>query len=127
MFRERSIEANSMNRIFSSLLADYNEKVDSGIIHPEFPASVKDNFSFGAEIFLGHLRYGTSGGYSEASCHPYFRRNNWPTRNLMVAGNFNMTNTGELNERLIDSGHEAIVFDWCRSSVLSIVLTLVVI
>ena len=117
MFRERSVEANSMNRIFGCLLEDFNKKVDDGIIHPEFPASVKDNFSFGAEIFLGHLRYGTSGGYTEASCHPYFRRNNWPTRNLMVAGNFNMTNTGELNERLIDRGQHPI-FDTDTQTIL---------
>lgn len=108
MFRERSVEANSLNLIFGRLLEDFNHKVDKGIIHPEFPASVKENFDFGAEIFLGHLRYGTSGGYTEASCHPYFRRNNWPTRNLMVAGNFNMTNTQELNRRLIDRGQHPI-------------------
>lgn len=117
MFRERSIEANSMNRIFGRLLEDFNKKVDNGIIHPEFPASVKDNFDFGAEIFLGHLRYGTSGGYSEASCHPYFRRNNWPTRNLMVAGNFNMTNTHELNNRLINRGQHPI-FDTDTQTIL---------
>ncbi|QXD22478.1 amidophosphoribosyltransferase [Opitutia bacterium ISCC 51] len=117
MFRERSVEANSMNRIFGRLLEDFNKKVDAGIIHPEFPASVKGNFDFGAEIFLGHLRYGTSGGYTETSCHPYFRRNNWPTRNLMVAGNFNMTNTGELNERLIDRGQHPI-FDTDTQTIL---------
>ena len=117
MFRERSAKANSMNRIFSSLLDDYNSKVEDGTIHPEFPATVKEHFDFGAEIFLGHLRYGTSGGYSEASCHPYFRRNNWPTRNLMVAGNFNMTNTEELNERLIDRGQHP-VFDTDTQTIL---------
>jgi len=117
MFRERSAKANSMNRIFSRLLDDYNAKVDSGTIHPEFAATVKDNFDFGAEIFLGHLRYGTSGGYSEKSCHPYFRRNNWPTRNLMVAGNFNMTNTDELNKRLIDRGQHP-VFDTDTQTIL---------
>ncbi|MCZ6672559.1 MAG: amidophosphoribosyltransferase, partial [Verrucomicrobia bacterium] len=96
---------------------DYNQKVDGGIIHPEFAATVKENFDFGAEIYLGHLRYGTSGGYSESSCHPYFRRNNWPTRNLMVAGNFNMTNTGELNERLINRGQHPI-FDTDTQTIL---------
>ncbi|MDA0346520.1 MAG: class II glutamine amidotransferase [Verrucomicrobia bacterium] len=117
MFRKRSAEANSMSRIFSSLLDDYNSKVDEGTIHPEFATTVKDHFDFGAEIFLGHLRYGTSGGYSEASCHPYFRRNNWPTRNLMVAGNFNMTNTDELNRRLIDRGQHP-VFDTDTQTIL---------
>lgn len=117
MFRERSIEANSMSRIFSRLLEDYDKKIEAGIIHPEFATTVKDNFDFGAEIFLGHLRYGTSGGYTEESCHPYFRRNNWPTRNLMVAGNFNMTNTDELNNRLIDRGQHP-VFDTDTQTIL---------
>tara|TARA_B100001123_G_C15309926_1_gene1024017 strand:- start:529 stop:2445 length:1917 start_codon:yes stop_codon:yes gene_type:complete len=117
MFRERNIESNSLNLIFSDLLKELNEKVDAGTIHPEFSATVKDHFSFGAEIFLGHLRYGTSGGYSEASCHPYFRRNNWPTRNLMVAGNFNMTNTKELNQRLINRGQHP-VFDTDTQTIL---------
>ncbi len=117
MFRERSIEANSMSRIFSRLLEDYDKKIEAGIIHPEFATTVKDNFDFGAEIFLGHLRYGTSGGYTEESCDPYFRRNNWPTRNLMVAGNFNMTNTDELNNRLIDRGQHP-VFDTDTQTIL---------
>jgi amidophosphoribosyltransferase len=117
MFRERTIESNSMNLIFGRLLDDFNKMVDNGTIHPEFPATIKDNFDFGAEIFLGHLRYGTSGGYSEASCHPYFRRNNWPTRNLMVAGNFNMTNTKELNQRLINRGQHP-VFDTDTQTIL---------
>ena len=117
MFRERSIETNSMNRIFSRLLKEFHEKVDTGTIHPEFATTVKDHFDFAAEIFLGHLRYGTSGGYSEASCHPYFRRNNWPTRNLMIAGNFNMTNTKELNQRLIDRGQHP-VFDTDTQTIL---------
>ncbi len=117
MFRERSIKANSLSRMTNKLLDKYQKKVDAGIIHPEFAQSVKENFDFGAEIFLGHLRYGTSGGYSEASCHPYFRRNNWQTRNLMVAGNFNMTNTDELNKRLISRGQHPI-FDTDTQTIL---------
>ena len=57
---------------------------------------------------MGHLRYGTSGGYSLSACHPYFRRSPWPTRNLMLAGNFNMTNTLELNDSLIAMGQHPI-------------------
>ncbi len=117
IFRKRSIQPNPLNLIFNGLIDGYKAKVERGDIHPEFAATVKENFDFGAEIYLGHLRYGTSGGYSESSCHPYFRRNNWPTRNLMVAGNFNMTNTSELNERLIDRGQHPI-FDTDTQTIL---------
>jgi len=78
------------------------------VIHPEFTDTVKKNFDFGAELYLGHLRYGTSGGYSLSASHPFFRRSPWPTRNLMLAGNFNMTNTMELNNSLIAIGQHPI-------------------
>jgi amidophosphoribosyltransferase len=74
MFRERNIKSNPLDRIFRTLLAQYQEKVSAGDIHPEFADTVKRNFDFGGELLLGHLRYGTSGGYSLSSCHPYFRR-----------------------------------------------------
>ena len=69
---------------FKGQLKAYQKMVDKGIIHPEFPETVKDNFPFGGEILLGHLRYGTSGVYSSTSCHPYVRESNWPTKNLML-------------------------------------------
>jgi amidophosphoribosyltransferase len=78
------------------------------VIHPEFAETVKRNFDFGGELLMGHLRYGTSGGYSMSSCHPYFRRSPWPTRNLALCGNFNITNTAELNKSLIAIGHHPI-------------------
>ncbi|MFA5057860.1 MAG: amidophosphoribosyltransferase, partial [Opitutaceae bacterium] len=108
MFRERNIKANPLDRIFKDLLKQYADKVAGGTIHPEFPDTVKKHFDFGAELYLGHLRYGTSGGYSLSACHPYFRRSPWPTRNLMLGGNFNMTNTKELNDSLIGMGQHPI-------------------
>ena len=108
MFRERNIKANPLDRIFKELLQQYAEMVASGTIHPEFTDTVKKNFDFGAELYLGHLRYGTSGGYSLSASHPFFRRSPWPTRNLMLAGNFNMTNTMELNNSLIAIGQHPI-------------------
>lgn len=104
MFRERNIKANPLDKIFKELLGQYQGKVDAGTIHPEFADTVKKNFDFGAEAYLGHLRYGTSGGYSISACHPFFRKSPWTTRNLMLAGNFNMTNTAELNEQLVGMG-----------------------
>jgi amidophosphoribosyltransferase len=67
-------------------------------------AYLKDNFAFTGEVFLGHLRYGTFGGNSIENCHPFLRQNNWMTRNLVVAGNFNLTNVDELFQLLIDLG-----------------------
>src|SRR4051812_3022045 len=108
MFRERSVKSKPLDKIFKTLLAQYNEKVDAGIVHPEFADTVKRHFDFGGELLLGHLRYGTSGGYNISSCHPYFRRSPWPTRNLALCGNFNLTNTDELNRSLIAMGQHPI-------------------
>ena len=108
MFRERCVKSSPLDKIFKTLIKSYQEKVDAGTIHPEFADTVKRNFDFGGELYLGHLRYGTSGGYNISSCHPYFRRSSWPTRNLALAGNFNMTNTAELNDSLIAMGQHPI-------------------
>jgi amidophosphoribosyltransferase len=108
MFRERNVEPNPLDKIFQALLARYNQLVADGTAHPEFPHTVKKSYDFCGELYLGHLRYGTSGGYNLSACHPYFRRSPWPTRNLMLAGNFNMTNTAALNERLTAIGQHPI-------------------
>ena len=108
MFRERSIKSNPLARIFNGQLEEYNKLVASGTVHPEFPATVKQNFDYGGEVLLGHLRYGTSGVYSSANCHPFVRQSNWPTKNLMLAGNFTITNEKELNNSLIERGQHPI-------------------
>ena len=108
MFRERCVKANPLDKIFRGLLNNYHKQVDKGNIHPEFSETVKQNFDFGGELLLGHLRYGTSGGYNISSCHPFFRRSPWPTRNLALCGNFNLTNTSELNSNLISMGQHPI-------------------
>lgn len=63
-----------------------------------------ENVAFTGEVWLGHLRYGTHGKNSIENCHPMLRRNNWRSRNLVMAGNFNMTNVDELFDILIDLG-----------------------
>ncbi|MBW7894451.1 MAG: amidophosphoribosyltransferase [Opitutaceae bacterium] len=108
MFRERSVKANPLDKIFKTLLGQYNDQVDAGVIHPEFPDTVRKSFDFGGELLMGHLRYGTSGGYNMSSCHPFFRRSPWPTRNLALCGNFNLTNTTELNASLTAMGQHPI-------------------
>lgn len=108
MFRERCVKANPLDKIFKTLLKQYHDQEAAGVLHPEFAETVKRNFEFGGEVLMGHLRYGTSGGYNSASCHPFFRRSPWPTRNLALCGNFNMTNTTELNNSLIAIGQHPI-------------------
>lgn len=108
MFRERSIHSKALDKIFKKLLAEYHDKVTKGEVFPEFPETIKNNFDYAAELLMGHLRYGTSGEYSESSCHPYFRRSNWPTKSLMLAGNFNITNSDQLNKNLIARGQHPI-------------------
>lgn len=68
------------------------------------PYYLKNRFAFTGELFLGHLRYGTYGGNSIENCHPFLRQNNWMTRNLVLAGNFNLTNVDELFSLLVELG-----------------------
>ena len=108
MFRERSVKTNALDRIFKDTLKQYEKLQRNGDILPDYVPSIKSKYDFCAEYYMGHLRYGTSGGYSLSVCHPFFRRSSWPTKNLMLAGNFNMTNTKELNESLIAMGQHPI-------------------
>lgn len=85
----------------NSKFIDINEKDPAKLKDTEW---LKDNVSFVAELLLGHLRYGTFGGNNIEYCHPFLRQNNWKTRNLVLAGNFNMTNVDELFGLLINLG-----------------------
>ena len=108
MARDRSIKTNPLSRIFQGQLKDYQKKIDRGVIHPEFPDTVKKHFGYGGEVLMGHLRYGTSGVYSSNNCHPFVRQSNWPTKNLMLAGNFTITNEKDINNDLINRGQHPI-------------------
>ena len=108
LFRDREIGAQGLTQIFTRQIKTYADKVREAVIVPEFPETVKRHFDFGGEVLLGHLRYGTSGNFDSVSCHPYARKSIWPTRNLLVAGNFNLTNTSELNASLTERGAHVI-------------------
>ncbi len=108
MSRVRSARPDSLGAVFRAQMSHYDSLVKKGRIQPADLESVKMNFDYGAELLMGHLRYGTSGEFTTASCHPYLRRSNWPTRSLMVLGNFNMTNTRELNQIMIDRGQHPV-------------------
>jgi len=102
--RYRSIDPKPIQDIFDHINKRFYQ---IGEENPELLKDVnylKKNAGFTGELFLGHLRYGTFGRNSIESCHPFLRQNNWITRNLVVAGNFNLTNVDELFEVLIEIG-----------------------
>ena len=106
--RRRDSEKDGLARIFNKELEELDSMQNKGTVNLDDPQSLRKNFDFAGEILMGHLRYGTSGGNEEGSCHPYLRRSNWPTRTLMVQGNFNMTNTGQLNKKMVSRGQHPV-------------------
>ena len=102
--RARSIDTNPIQDLFGQIGGRFNQ------LASEFPEKLKDvaylkkHTGFTGELFLGHLRYGTFGRNSIESCHPFLRQNNWMTRNLVLAGNFNLTNVDELFDSLLAIG-----------------------
>ena len=102
--RYRSIENNPMQDIYNRIQKRVQELLNGKIENIKDVSWVKKNLPFACEAYLGHLRYGTFGSNSIESCHPFLRQSNWMSRNLILAGNFNMTNTSELIEELISIG-----------------------
>lgn len=106
--RLRSIKPKAPQDIFGHI---NNAFVEAQKNHPEqykSPAWQKENIPFLGEVLLGHLRYGTFGKNGVASCHPFKRQNNWMSRNLVVAGNFNLTNVDELFTHLLELGQHPV-------------------
>ena len=102
--RVRSNHAQPIQDVFAQINSRINEELT---INPEYAESValqKANIPYLGELFLGHVRYGTFGKNSIESVHPFLRQNNWMHRNLILAGNFNMTNVKELFENLVELG-----------------------
>jgi len=102
--RKRAVGSGAITEIFEDIYTKFRnlEAKDPGIL--EDPLKLKVSAGFTGELFLGHLRYGTFGQNSIESCHPFLRQNNWMTRNLIVAGNFNLTNVDELFGLLVELG-----------------------
>ena len=102
--RTRSIAKSPIQDIFDQINGRFQQ------IQNEYPENLKNidylkkHVGFTGELFLGHLRYGTFGRNSIESCHPFLRQNNWITRNLVIAGNFNLTNVDELFDVLVNVG-----------------------
>ena len=102
--RYRSVDTNSIGDIFGKVQKRIAEGIAGDASRLSDVPWLKENLPFTGEVFLGHLRYGTYGGNTIEACHPFLRQNNWPTRNLIVAGNFNMTNVDELFNELVELG-----------------------
>jgi len=101
--RYRSNEQNPIRDVFGKVQKAYKKARKTGG-NIEDPAWVYNHLPFTGELFLGHLRYGTFGRNSIEYVHPVMRQNNWKSRNLVLAGNFNLTNTNELFNKLIELG-----------------------
>jgi amidophosphoribosyltransferase len=102
--RTRSIKKSPIQDIFDQINSRFKSIAQNNPTHLKDVDFLKKNVGFTGELFLGHLRYGTFGRNSIESCHPFLRQNNWITRNLVVAGNFNLTNVDELFEVLVRIG-----------------------
>ena len=101
--RQRSASKTALGDIFEEVFRALDEIPKE---HREDLEYLKKHYPYAGELLLGHLRYGTYGGNSIENIHPFLRQNNWMARNLMLAGNYNITNTQELFEALIELGQQ---------------------
>ena len=124
MFREREmVSAERIGEVFDKQMKEFrrtgrrindkrkDDRHESGaefLPFEEDPVAIKREFQLAGEINVGHLRYGTSGDFGKGCLHPYLRRTAWPTTSLMVMGNFNLTNTDELNQTMMRRGQHPV-------------------
>ena len=101
IFRERATGSGAIDDIFGKVHETFHQFAPEKLNDIDF---VKKSVPFAAELFLGHLRYSTTGKSGAAYLHPLLRRNNWASRSLALAGNFNMTNVDEMFNQLLAEG-----------------------
>ena len=102
--RIRSTEKQPIQDVFGKINVRINSELKSNPSIVDDIEKLKSKVPYLAEVLLGHVRYGTFGGNSVENVHPFLRQNNWKHRNLILAGNFNMTNSNELFNSLIELG-----------------------
>jgi amidophosphoribosyltransferase len=110
IFRQRSNQANPIKEIFGLIYQDIDALTLNHQEELKNPAFIKENIPFACDIYLGHLRYGTYGNYNIDYVHPVSRENNWKSKNLVMAGNFNLTNVGEVFSSLVELGQNPVDF-----------------
>lgn len=107
MFRERAEGSNAITEIFGNVQKKFKNFTKEQLTNPEF---AKVNIPFAGELYMGHLRYSTTGKSGLSYVHPFLRRNNWRAKNLCLCGNFNMTNIDEIFERLLRQGQSPRIY-----------------
>ncbi|MDO9580743.1 MAG: amidophosphoribosyltransferase [Bacteroidales bacterium] len=110
IFRQRSNLSNPIKEIFNLIYEDIDLTTRNHPDEIKEPAFIKGNLPFACDIYLGHLRYGTYGNYNIDYVHPVSRENNWRSKNLVMAGNFNLTNVGEVFNSLVELGQNPVDF-----------------
>ena len=106
IFRERALGTQAIQNIFDKVSPDL-EKINLENMSPQ---EVEERAPFIGEIYLGHLRYSTTGKSGMSYVHPFLRRNNWPSRNLLLCGNFNMTNVDEIFRKVVEKGQHPRIY-----------------
>ncbi len=106
VFRERALGPNAITDIFSHVMPT----LEHAHVEDMPPAEVEAYAPFVGEIYMGHLRYSTTGKRGISYVHPFLRRNNWRSRNLMMCGNFNMTNVDEVFQSIVDKGQHPRIY-----------------
>lgn len=101
MFRERAEGKNAITEIFGNVRKVFKEESPENMTDIEY---VRKKLPFAGELYMGHLRYSTTGKKGLSYVHPFMRRNNWRAKNLCLCGNFNMTNVEEIFQKLIQQG-----------------------
>jgi amidophosphoribosyltransferase len=110
IFSHRSNLANPIQEIFSAIYQDIDNVRKLNGADFNNPDYIRERVPFACDIYLGHLRYGTYGNYNIDYVHPVSRENNWKSRNLVIAGNFNLTNVGEVFSSLVKLGQTPVDF-----------------
>lgn len=102
--RYKSVEEKPMEAVFKRIYSRIDEVLEKNPKKKKDWSFLKEHTPFLGEVYLGHLRYGTYGANAMENCHPFLRQNNWRSRNLILAGNFNLTNVDTLFDVLMDLG-----------------------
>ena len=110
IFRHRSKETNAIGDIFANIYKDIDSVTRNNAGEISDPNFLRENMPFACDLYLGHVRYGTYGNYGIDYVHPVSRENNWKSKNLVMAGNFNLTNVGEVFNNLLRLGQTPVDF-----------------
>lgn len=107
MFRERAEGSNAITEIFGTVQKKFKNLTPQQLSDVEY---AKKNLPFAGELYMGHLRYSTTGKSGLSYVHPFLRRNNWRAKNLCLCGNFNMTNIDEIFDKLVKQGQSPRIY-----------------